>query len=62
MSRDRGGPTIAFHAVLIPVLDDRGHSASRRQMTDPRIINGPRIGHTWDTYLERDRGPAATSP
>jgi acetyl esterase len=31
-------------------------------MTDPRIINGPGIGHTWDTYLGRDRDPAATSP
>jgi acetyl esterase len=62
MSRDRGGPPIAFQALLIPVLDDRGHSPSRRQMTDPRIINGPGISHTWDTYLGLDRDPAATSP
>jgi acetyl esterase/lipase len=62
MSRDRGGPPIAFQVLLIPVLDDRGHSPSRRQMTDPRIINGPAIGHTWDTYLGLDRHAAATSP
>lgn len=62
MNRDRGGPPIAFQALLIPVLDDRNDSPSRRQMTDPRIINGPGIGHTWDTYLGLDRDPAATSP
>jgi acetyl esterase len=62
MNRDRGGPSIAFQALLIPVLDDRGDSPSRRQMTDPRLINGPGIGHTWDNYLGLDRDPAATSP
>ncbi len=62
MNRDRGGPPIAFQALLIPVLDDRDDSPSRRQMTDPRIINGPGVGHTWDTYLGLDRDPAVTSP
>ena len=28
---DRGGPAIAFQALLIPVLDDRMQTASMRQ-------------------------------
>jgi acetyl esterase/lipase len=62
ISRDRGGPPIAFQGLLIPLLDDRDDSASRRRMTDRRVINGSNIGHTWDNYLGRDRDPAATSP
>lgn len=61
MSRDRGGPPIAFQSLLIPVVDDRGDTPSRRAITDRRIINGPAIAHTWDTYLGPDRDPATTS-
>lgn len=62
MSRDRGGPPIAFQCLLIPMLDDRGDSASMRAITDRRVINGPGIRETWDVYLGSDRDPATTSP
>lgn len=61
MSRDRGGPAIAFQSLLIPALDDRGDTPSCRAITDRRIINGPGIVHTWDTYLGPDRDPTTTS-
>jgi acetyl esterase/lipase len=61
LSRDRGGPAIAFQCLLIPLLDDRPLSHSRRAITDARVINGPGIEHTWDTYLGADRDPARTS-
>ena len=62
LSRDRTGPAIAFQCLCIPVLDDRGDSESRRTMRDRRVINGPGIVDTWDTYLGPDRDPALTSP
>jgi acetyl esterase/lipase len=61
LSRDRGGPSIAFQCLLIPVLDDRPLSQSRQAITDARVINGPGIEHTWDTYLGADRDPTRTS-
>ncbi|MEU9122786.1 alpha/beta hydrolase [Streptomyces sp. NPDC048506] len=57
MARDRQGPRIAWQGLLIPCLDDRDHTASRRRITDRRIINGRGIARTWDTYLGPDRGP-----
>ncbi|MFD8547909.1 alpha/beta hydrolase [Streptomyces sp. NPDC059649] len=57
MARDRQGPRIAFQCLLIPCLDDRDRTASRRRIEDRRIINGPGIAHTWDVYLGPDRGP-----
>jgi acetyl esterase/lipase len=62
MIRDRGERPVAFQALLIPVLDDRDDGPSRRRITDPRVINGPGIRHTWDTYLGPDRDRASTSP
>lgn len=57
MARDRQGPRIAFQGLLIPCLDDRDRTASRRRINDARIIGGSGIRHTWDTYLGPDRGP-----
>ncbi|MBF9070314.1 alpha/beta hydrolase [Streptacidiphilus fuscans] len=64
MSRDRGGPAVAFQGLLIPLLDDRDDYPSRRRVTDTRFTNGPGIRHTWDTYLGPDRGdaPAYAAP
>jgi acetyl esterase len=55
MARDRKGPSIAFQCLLIPILDDRGDTASIRRVTDRRIVNGPGTRHTWNTYLGPDR-------
>ncbi|GAA4625263.1 alpha/beta hydrolase [Actinoallomurus vinaceus] len=59
MARDRRGPAIAYQCLLIPCLDDRDVAASRRNVTDRRIINGPGLVHTWDNYLGPDRGEAS---
>jgi acetyl esterase/lipase len=59
MARDRQGPSIAYQCLLIPCLDDRETTASRRSVTDRRIINGPSIRRTWDNYLGLDRGEAS---
>lgn len=60
MARDRQGPAIAYQCLLIPCLDDRETTASRRNVTDRRTINGPSIRRTWDNYLGPGRGE--TSP
>jgi acetyl esterase len=57
LARDRGGPAIACQCLLIPCLDDRLRTASMRRVTDRRVINGPGVAHTWDTYLGPERGP-----
>jgi acetyl esterase/lipase len=64
MSRDRGGPAVAFQCLLIPLLDDRADSPSCHRVTDRRFTNGPGIARTWDTYLGPDRGaaPAYAAP
>jgi acetyl esterase/lipase len=65
MVRDLGGPRVAYQCLLIPALDDRMRTASVRRVTDRRMINGPGVMHTWDTYLGPDRGddiPAYAAP
>ncbi|WP_433184966.1 alpha/beta hydrolase [Actinoallomurus sp. CA-150999] len=59
MARDRQGPSVAYQCLLIPCLDDRETTASRRKVTDRRIINGPSLRRTWDNYLGPDRGEAS---
>ncbi|HKS46902.1 MAG TPA: alpha/beta hydrolase [Amycolatopsis sp.] len=56
LARDRRGPAIRFQCLLIPVLDDREQTESRKKITDCRIITGPGVRHTWDTYLGPARG------
>ncbi|MEV5754135.1 alpha/beta hydrolase [Actinoallomurus sp. NPDC052308] len=64
MARDRQGPSIAYQCLLIPLLDDRSTTASRRNITDRRIINGPGITRTWDNYLGpgREEAPPYAAP
>lgn len=62
MARDRGGPALAHQCLLVPLLDDRGTTPSRLGMTDARVINGPGIVGTWNSYLGADRDEATTSP
>lgn len=51
MSRDRGGPKIAYQSMFIPTVDDRNDTESARRITDPRIVNGQAIVETYDNYL-----------
>jgi acetyl esterase len=63
MVRDRGGPAIAFQALLIPVLDDRMQTASMRQFRgDHPGFNGDAAEGMWLHYLGEDHDRATTSP
>ncbi|WP_405135200.1 alpha/beta hydrolase [Nocardia sp. NBC_01388] len=51
LSRDRGGPAIAYQSLYIPTVDDRHDTESARRITDPRIVNGAAIQRTYRYYL-----------
>jgi acetyl esterase/lipase len=62
MARDRGGPRIAFQALMIPVIDDRLETTSIQQFAgnpgfDSRMAEG-----MWLHYLGEDHDRSATSP
>jgi acetyl esterase len=62
MARDRGGPSIAFQALNIPVLDDRLQTTSMRQFTGEHPgFNGDRAEGMWLHYLGEDADRSATS-
>jgi acetyl esterase len=62
LARDRGGPAIAYQCLLIPVTDERlDRYPSISALTDPRVINGAGIAHTWRNYLGPDGPAGATS-
>jgi acetyl esterase len=62
MARDRGGPTIAFQALNIPVLDDRMQTTSMRQFVGGHPgFNGDRAEGMWLHYLGEDTDRSATS-
>jgi acetyl esterase len=62
LARDRGGPAIACQCLLIPITDDRlDRYPSISRITDPRVINGAGIAHTWRNYLGPDGSGAAAS-
>ena len=65
MTRDRGGPDIAFQALLIPVTDDRLQTPSMRQPFgdgDPDAFNNRGAKGMWMHYLGADHDPTTTSP
>ena len=62
MARDRGGPTITFQALNIPVLDDRLDTASMRQYIDGEGFSGRAAEGMWLHYLGEDVDRSATSP
>ena len=63
MARDRGGPTIAFQALNIPVLDDRMQSPSMNQFApDHPGFNRSRAEGMWLHYLGEDFDRSQTSP
>lgn len=62
MARDWNGPTIAFQALLIPVIDDRCGTPSMRQYEEGPLFGGRLAREMWIRYLGTDADRAATSP
>jgi acetyl esterase/lipase len=62
MARDRGGPEIAFQALLIPVLDDRLDTPSLRQAEGNPGFNSAGAEGMWLHYLGEDYDRSNTSP
>jgi len=63
MVRDRGGPTIRYQALMIPVTDDRLRTPSMAQAgLDTPGFNGPAAEGMWLHYLGEDYDRAKTSP
>jgi acetyl esterase/lipase len=63
MSRDRGGPTIAYQAMMIPVTDDRLETPSVAQAdASTPGFTGPASRGMWLHYLGEDYDRTKTSP
>ncbi|MFO0690037.1 MAG: alpha/beta hydrolase [Myxococcota bacterium] len=62
MSRDRGGPKIAYQALMIPVLDDRLKTASHRQADGAPGFNAAGNEGMWLHYLGEHTDRSRTSP
>jgi acetyl esterase len=63
LSRDRGGPGIAFQYLGVPEVDDRLGTPSMRAFTDTPIWSRPSAVISWDAYLGAGlRGSADVSP
>jgi acetyl esterase/lipase len=62
MARDRGGPKIAFQALMIPVLDDRLETVSTLQARGGLGFNGENAEGMWLHYLGEDYDRSQTSP
>jgi acetyl esterase len=62
MTRDRGGPRIAYQALMIPVLDDRLDQPSHRQSENVEGFNGQNAVGMWLHYLGDDHDRETTSP
>ena len=62
LSRDRGGPHIAFQFLSVPELDDRLTTASMTEYTDTPLWNRPRAVVSWDCYLGPGRAGSDDVP
>jgi acetyl esterase/lipase len=65
LSRDRGGPAIAFQMLDIPVLDDRLATPSMQAFTDTPLWNRENARRSWAAYLgpgHRGEPPAYAAP
>jgi acetyl esterase/lipase len=51
LSRDRGGPAIAFQAPLYPMIDDRNITPSSYEFTEPRFWSREKNEFGWEAYL-----------
>jgi acetyl esterase/lipase len=63
LSRDRGGPTIAFQSLVYPMLDDRtGSAAERPAQCGEFIWTRASNRFAWSAILGREPGGAGVSP
>jgi len=62
MTRDRGGPKIAFQGLMIPVLDDRLETPSIRQAREAPGFNSRGAEGMWLHYLGEEYDRSNTSP
>lgn len=62
MTRDRNGPSIAFQALIIPVIDDRCDTPSIRQYEEAPLFGGRMAVGMWDRYLGADFDRSTMSP
>ena len=62
MSRDRGGPRIAYQGLMIPVLDDRLHQPSHEQAQNAEGFDARSAIGMWLHYLGEDYDREKTSP
>jgi acetyl esterase/lipase len=51
VARDRGEVPLCFQYLQYPMLDDRGETASTREITCPNIWNGTINAQAWAMYL-----------
>ena len=67
LARDRGGPALAYQMLLYPMLDDRCHSHSGREIEDIGVFDGwasregfqALLGERWGTdSIEHHAAPA----
>jgi acetyl esterase/lipase len=52
LTRDRGGPTLCFQYLGIPITDDRLNTPSMQQFVDTPIWNRPTAEICWQHYLQ----------
>src|SRR4051794_4550201 len=51
LARDRGGPTLVFQLLVVPVLDDRCETQSMRRDAPTPVITAAGIARAWRWYL-----------
>jgi acetyl esterase len=59
MARDRGGPSVCFQLLDIPVVDDRLSTPSMKQFTDTPLWNHRNAILSWEAYLGPGGGEAS---
>jgi acetyl esterase len=55
LTRDRGGPSLCFQCLGMPVLDDRLETTSMQSFVDTPLWNRPSAEISWQHYLGDDR-------
>lgn len=60
LARDRGGPSLCYQLLLVPVLDDRHTTPSSYEVSDERIWNRGVSLKAWAAYLAKSGGMVST--
>ncbi|GGR58953.1 MULTISPECIES: alpha/beta hydrolase [Streptomyces] len=58
LSRDRGGPSIAFQLLICPALDDRMRTRSAATFTDVPAFDSAAVAQMWPHYIPARAGTA----